>query len=82
MIMEQITIGVLYKKCLSKLLFRQLFIWGILFSIISLYSYAGMDESGIYRISGVTSDVQKLKKAFEKSKFCYEYIKNKQHDNI
>ncbi|XP_064612092.1 active breakpoint cluster region-related protein-like isoform X2 [Liolophura sinensis] len=27
----------------------------------------GMDETGIYRVSGVTSDVQRLKKAFDKN---------------
>ena len=38
---------------------------------------AGMDETGIYRVSGVTSDVQKLKKYFDKSKPLFNKQRNK-----
>ena len=32
----------------------------------------GLRDLGIYRVSGLSSEIQKLKKAFEKSKFCLE----------
>jgi len=31
----------------------------------------GIDETGIYRVSGTTSDVQRLRKAFDKSEFIF-----------
>jgi len=31
----------------------------------------GLKEQGIYRVSGLNSDVQKLKKAFENSEYLY-----------
>lgn len=30
----------------------------------------GMDEVGIYRVSGVATDIQALKAAFDSSEFC------------
>ena len=32
------------------------------------FLYLGIDEVGIYRISAVTSEIQKIKKTFDKSK--------------
>lgn len=32
----------------------------------------GLDEVGIYRVSASTADVQRIKKAFDKSKYCME----------
>jgi len=32
-----------------------------------IYRFAGLEEEGLYRISGATSSIQKLKKSFEKS---------------
>ena len=31
----------------------------------------GLDETGIYRVSGTTSDVQRIRKAFDKSMCCH-----------
>jgi len=31
------------------------------------FHFSGLDEEGLYRISGATSDIQRLKKTFEKS---------------
>lgn len=31
----------------------------------------GLDETGIYRVSGTTSDVQYIRKAFDKSKWRF-----------
>ena len=33
---------------------------------------AGMKDLGLYRVSGVLSEIQKLKKAFEKSQFSLD----------
>ena len=44
-------------------------VWLCVYETMSVsFLCAGMDETGIYRVSGVTSDVQKLKKYFDKSK--------------
>lgn len=45
---------------------------------------AGMRDVGLYRVSGVLSDIQKLKKAFEKSElhllfsFIFDAVSDKQ----
>ena len=36
---------------------------------ISTFTFTALNEVGIYRVSGVTSDVQHLKKMFDKSKY-------------
>lgn len=38
--------------------------WSICFVVF----FKGMEEIGVYRISGVTSEIQRIKKAFDKSK--------------
>lgn len=35
-----------------------------------------MDEVGIYRISGVTSEIQRIKRAFDKSKCIHLFLLN------
>lgn len=40
---------------------------------VALY-FAGLDEIGIYRVSGVTSDIQQCKKLFDKSKFTHHIV--------
>jgi len=37
------------------------------FAVINFSVYIGMCEVGVYRISGVSGEIQRLKKAFEKS---------------
>lgn len=36
------------------------------------YLFSGMDEVGIYRLSGATSEVRRLKDAFDNSKYIVE----------
>ena len=36
------------------------------------YFFSGMDEVGIYRLSGATSEVRRLKDAFDNSKYIME----------
>ena len=44
-------------------------VFEILRDDISAFTFTALNEVGIYRVSGVTSDVQHLKKMFDKSKY-------------
>lgn len=47
--------------------------------------FKGMEEIGVYRISGVTSEIQRIKKAFDKSKtfILYKvYIYQTKHSSL
>lgn len=44
------------------------FLWFLCIFHLLILSSSGMNEIGIYRVSGVSGEIQRLKKAFEKSK--------------
>lgn len=49
------------------------------------FFFKGMEEIGVYRISGVTSEIQRIKKAFDKSKtfILYKvYIYQTKHSSL
>ena len=39
-----------------------------------LCCFSGLEEEGLYRISGATSDIQRLKKTFEKSQLFSQLL--------
>jgi len=43
-------------------------------STVVLCDVVGMKDLGLYRVSGVLSDIQKLKKAFEKSELILTVV--------
>ena len=43
------------------------------------YCFSGMDEVGIYRLSGATSEVRRLKDAFDNSKYIMEVNADMRH---
>jgi len=44
-------------------------VWNVLVLrfLTAFVMFLGLEEEGLYRISGATSDIQRLKKKFEKS---------------